>query len=277
VIFAPTTPATPTHPFSSATFPSASVTVRWWPRRPTTSSTDGGRRTPGRSSSPPSPSSAQGQPAIRRPGRRAADRRLEPGHLPEGGRSPDGWAQTFRGGAAYLSVRTGCPVVPVHLDGTRHILPKGGRGVRRTRTTITFGTPLRPDEGRMPAGSASASRRRWPPWPTRSGPTGGRRVGRPRPVPPHHCRAPTPPVAPLVDAGRAPQPAGQPTPEWTGRRSGVEPVPVVDQDRRAARRRDTGPGRAPRPRPAVRVGEPAPRVVQRRQGGRDPPTRSPIR
>jgi 1-acyl-sn-glycerol-3-phosphate acyltransferase len=67
--------------------------------------------------------------------------------FPEGGRSPDGWAQTFRGGAAYLSVRTGCPVVPVHLDGTRHILPKGGRGVRRTRTTITFGTPLRPDEG----------------------------------------------------------------------------------------------------------------------------------
>jgi 1-acyl-sn-glycerol-3-phosphate acyltransferase len=67
--------------------------------------------------------------------------------FPEGGRSPDGWAQTFRGGAAYLAARTGRPVVPVHIDGTRHILPKGTNAVRRTRTTITFGTPLWPTEG----------------------------------------------------------------------------------------------------------------------------------
>ncbi len=67
--------------------------------------------------------------------------------FPEGGRSPDGWAQTFRGGAAYLASRTGRPVVPVHLDGTRHILPKGRKGVRRTRTTVSFGTPLWPEEG----------------------------------------------------------------------------------------------------------------------------------
>jgi 1-acyl-sn-glycerol-3-phosphate acyltransferase len=67
--------------------------------------------------------------------------------FPEGGRSPDGWAQAFRGGAAYLAARTGRPVVPVHLDGTRHILPKGRHGLHRTRTTVTFGTPLWPDEG----------------------------------------------------------------------------------------------------------------------------------
>jgi 1-acyl-sn-glycerol-3-phosphate acyltransferase len=66
--------------------------------------------------------------------------------FPEGGRSPDGWAQEFTGGAAYLASRTGATVVPVHLDGTRHILPKGRTGIRRTRTTITFGTPIRPDE-----------------------------------------------------------------------------------------------------------------------------------
>jgi 1-acyl-sn-glycerol-3-phosphate acyltransferase len=66
--------------------------------------------------------------------------------FPEGGRSPDGWAQDFTGGAAYLASRTNCAVVPVHLDGTRHILPKGGKGIRRTRTTITFGTPMWPGE-----------------------------------------------------------------------------------------------------------------------------------
>ena len=71
--------------------------------------------------------------------------------FPEGGRSADGWAQTFHpGGAAYLATRTGCPVVPVHLDGTRHLLPKGGSGIRRSRTTVTFGTPLRPDQGENP-------------------------------------------------------------------------------------------------------------------------------
>ena len=45
--------------------------------------------------------------------------------FPEGGRSPDGWGQPFRGGAAYLSVRCGVPVVPVHLEGTGPILRKG--------------------------------------------------------------------------------------------------------------------------------------------------------
>ncbi len=66
--------------------------------------------------------------------------------FPEGGRSPDGWAQEFTGGAAYLASRTGAAVVPVHLDGTRYILPKGRKGLRRTRTTITFGTPMWPGE-----------------------------------------------------------------------------------------------------------------------------------
>jgi 1-acyl-sn-glycerol-3-phosphate acyltransferase len=68
--------------------------------------------------------------------------------FPEGGRSPDGWGQTWTpASAAYLAARTGRPVVPVHLDGTRHILPKGGGGLRRTPTTVLFGSPLQPDEG----------------------------------------------------------------------------------------------------------------------------------
>ncbi len=46
--------------------------------------------------------------------------------IPEGGRSPDGWFQAMRGGAAYLATRTGRPVVPVHIDGTYRIWPRGG-------------------------------------------------------------------------------------------------------------------------------------------------------
>lgn len=67
--------------------------------------------------------------------------------FPEGGRSPDGWGQPFRGGAAYLSLRCDVPVVPVHLAGTGQILGKGMSRPRPARTRVTFGHPLRPHEG----------------------------------------------------------------------------------------------------------------------------------
>jgi len=61
---------------------------------------------------------------------------------PEGGRSPDGWGQEFRGGAAFLAIRCGVPVVPIHLQGTGRILRKGRALPRPSRTTVTFGDPL---------------------------------------------------------------------------------------------------------------------------------------
>lgn len=63
--------------------------------------------------------------------------------FPEGGRSPDGWGQEFKPGAAFLALRRGCPVVPVHLDGTGEVLPKGKSRPRRHPCTVMFGTPLR--------------------------------------------------------------------------------------------------------------------------------------
>ncbi len=65
---------------------------------------------------------------------------------PEGGRSPDGWGQDFKGGAAYLSARTGAPVVPVFIDGTGAIFGKGMKRPKPGRTKVVFGAPLRPDE-----------------------------------------------------------------------------------------------------------------------------------
>ncbi len=67
--------------------------------------------------------------------------------FPEGGRSPDGWGQPFRGGAAYLAIRQQVPVVPVHLAGTGRILRKGRTTPTPSRTTVTFGSPLRPRQG----------------------------------------------------------------------------------------------------------------------------------
>ncbi len=68
---------------------------------------------------------------------------------PEGGRSPDGWGQEFHGGAAYLAKRCSVPVVPVHLQGVRPILPKGRSRLRPGKVEVRIGAPLRPlPEGR---------------------------------------------------------------------------------------------------------------------------------
>ncbi len=65
---------------------------------------------------------------------------------PEGGRSPDGWGQEFKGGAAYLSSRSGAPVVPVFIDGTGPIFGKGMKRPKPGRTKVIFGAPLWPDD-----------------------------------------------------------------------------------------------------------------------------------
>ncbi|MDW3178550.1 MAG: lysophospholipid acyltransferase family protein [Acidimicrobiia bacterium] len=67
--------------------------------------------------------------------------------FPEGGRSPDGWGQPFRGGAAFIAQRTNTPVVPVHIEGTGRILRKGKSTPTPSRTTVTFGEPMFCGEG----------------------------------------------------------------------------------------------------------------------------------
>jgi 1-acyl-sn-glycerol-3-phosphate acyltransferase len=63
--------------------------------------------------------------------------------FPEGGRSPDGWSQRHRPGAAFVAKRSGVPVIPVYLDGTGSLLPKGQNWPKRARCAVVFGDPLR--------------------------------------------------------------------------------------------------------------------------------------
>lgn len=67
--------------------------------------------------------------------------------FPEGGRSPDGWGQPFRGGAAFLAIRCGVPVVPVHLEGTGELFGKGMKRPRAGTSKVTFGAPLFAEDG----------------------------------------------------------------------------------------------------------------------------------
>lgn len=64
------------------------------------------------------------------------------GIYPEGTRSPDGRLYKFRTGVARLALRTGAPVVPVGLVGTREVLPPGSHRWHRGPVAVRFGVPL---------------------------------------------------------------------------------------------------------------------------------------
>jgi 1-acyl-sn-glycerol-3-phosphate acyltransferase len=65
------------------------------------------------------------------------------GIFPEGTRSPDGKLYKFRTGAARLAMRSGAPVVPVGLVGTRAVQPPNTRRWHRAPIAVHFGPPLR--------------------------------------------------------------------------------------------------------------------------------------
>ncbi len=67
--------------------------------------------------------------------------------FPEGGRSPDGWSRNHRPGAAFLAKQSDAPVVPIYLDGTGSVLPKGKSWPSRNRCAVVFGDPMSMHDG----------------------------------------------------------------------------------------------------------------------------------
>lgn len=64
---------------------------------------------------------------------------------PEGARSRDGLLHPGKQGAAWLAVESGCPVIPVGLKGTQHLLT--GKDLRERGTvSIRVGTPIDLDD-----------------------------------------------------------------------------------------------------------------------------------
>lgn len=64
------------------------------------------------------------------------------GIYPEGTRSPDGQLHKFRTGVARLALRSGAPVVPVGIIGTRDVLPPDSKRWHRAPVEINFGAPM---------------------------------------------------------------------------------------------------------------------------------------
>ena len=89
-------------------------------------------------------------PVVRHSADRAALKRsfdlLKAGHglimYPEGTRVESGLLAQPEPGAGFIAQKSGCPVLPVGLTGTRECLPKGALWPRRTKVSITFGKPF---------------------------------------------------------------------------------------------------------------------------------------
>lgn len=77
---------------------------------------------------------------------RAGQRVLESGRVlcvfPEGTISPDGRLGPAQPGVAWLARRTGAPVFPMYVGGTREALARGRPGLRFSRITARLGAPL---------------------------------------------------------------------------------------------------------------------------------------
>jgi 1-acyl-sn-glycerol-3-phosphate acyltransferase len=78
------------------------------------------------------------------------------GIYPEGTRSPDGRLYRGRTGVGWLALKSGLPVLPVAMIGTRRVLPPGRAVPRPGRVEIRIGAPLKfgPEITERPAGKA---------------------------------------------------------------------------------------------------------------------------
>jgi 1-acyl-sn-glycerol-3-phosphate acyltransferase len=68
--------------------------------------------------------------------------------FPQGtrGAGPEG----YRAGVAELALVATAPIIPVHIEGSALVMPKGRGLNRRARTTVTFARPLHPRPGETP-------------------------------------------------------------------------------------------------------------------------------
>jgi 1-acyl-sn-glycerol-3-phosphate acyltransferase len=62
--------------------------------------------------------------------------------FPEGTRSIDGTLGTAQAGVGFIAYRTKAPVVPVFLDGTEKVFPRGAQMMKPAKVKLSFGRPL---------------------------------------------------------------------------------------------------------------------------------------
>lgn len=69
---------------------------------------------------------------------------------PEESRGPNDFMLPFKPGAAYLAIKAGVPVVPMHFTGTRNVFSPYSRRFRPGKTRVVFGEPMYAHDGERP-------------------------------------------------------------------------------------------------------------------------------
>ncbi len=76
----------------------------------------------------------------------AAAQRVQQGasvlFFPEGTRSADGLLAPFQRGGFLIALKSGLPIVPVGIEGSRQVLPRGSGWVTPGSITVRFGSPI---------------------------------------------------------------------------------------------------------------------------------------
>jgi 1-acyl-sn-glycerol-3-phosphate acyltransferase len=67
--------------------------------------------------------------------------------FPEGARSFDGELKVFKKGAAILAQEVGAPIIPVGLQGTFEVWPRGSMKIRPHKIRLAFGAPIAGSSG----------------------------------------------------------------------------------------------------------------------------------
>ncbi|GHV28123.1 1-acyl-sn-glycerol-3-phosphate acyltransferase [Synergistales bacterium] len=67
--------------------------------------------------------------------------------FPEGTRSADGRLKPLEGGAAYLSLKSGVPLLPVYISGSKNVMPPHKSFPRPAKLVVTFGALIHPVSG----------------------------------------------------------------------------------------------------------------------------------
>ena len=78
-----------------------------------------------------------------------AAERIKAGHsmvvFPEGTRSANGTVGQFKAGSLRLAVKSGVPVVPVSISGSKDIMPKGSSLIKSAIVKVVVSPPLMPE------------------------------------------------------------------------------------------------------------------------------------
>jgi 1-acyl-sn-glycerol-3-phosphate acyltransferase len=62
--------------------------------------------------------------------------------FPEGTRSSDGRVGPFKGGSILLAIEAKLPIVPISVDGSRHVMPKGQLTTRPGHASLVIHAPI---------------------------------------------------------------------------------------------------------------------------------------